>query len=153
MIIKQITPADAKERLDAGDGSVYVDVRSEPEFAAGHVPGAVNIPVFHLDAATRQMRPNPDFGRVASSALPKEGRFIVGCQMGGRSQKACEILQQAGYADLSNVRGGFGGARDPGGRVTEPGWAQMNYPVSTDAADGESYASLRARATSGSETS
>ena len=153
MAIKQITPEDAKKRLDDADGSVYIDVRSEPEFAGGHVPGALNIPVFHMDAATRQMRPNPEFVQVAGSVLARDARLIVGCQMGGRSQKACEFLMAAGFSDLSNVRGGFGGARDPFGRVTEPGWLQLNYPVSTEAGEGKSYDSLKARATSGNETS
>jgi hypothetical protein len=44
------------------------------------------------------------------------------------------------------MRGGFGGAADMFGRVVEPGWAMINLPVSTEAADGADYESLAAKA-------
>ena len=62
-------------------------------------------------------------------AFPKDKKIICGCQMGGRSQHAAEILVQAGYSDVSNMVGGFGGAMDPMGRLVAPGWLQSDLPV------------------------
>ena len=42
---KDITPTEAKELLDRDNTVVYLDVRSQTEFATGHVPGALNIPL------------------------------------------------------------------------------------------------------------
>ncbi len=47
---QEIDPPAAKAQLDAG-GVVYLDVRSQREFAEGHVPGALNIPILDFDAA------------------------------------------------------------------------------------------------------
>ena len=50
MEIKRITPEQTKELLDSNTGYIYLDVRTVPEFDAGHVPGAKNIPVVEPDA-------------------------------------------------------------------------------------------------------
>ncbi len=42
MEIKRITPEQTKELLDSNTGYIYLDVRTVPEFDAGHVPGAKN---------------------------------------------------------------------------------------------------------------
>ena len=130
MPIEQITPRDAKSRLDAGEGVVYLDVRTEQEFAAGHAPGAVNIPVANVDPA-RGMMLNQGFLAAVQERYAPEQRFVVGCAAGGRSQRACEMLASSGYTSLANIRGGFMGARDPMGRVIENGWAQEGFPVET----------------------
>jgi rhodanese-related sulfurtransferase len=91
------------------------------------------------------MEPNADFLQVAEKALPKNKKLVVGCMAGGRSQRACEILEDAGFSDLTNVRGGFGGARDQSGRVVVPGWRDAGLPVSNDVGD-NSYPSLRRKA-------
>ena len=45
MDIKRIDPEEAGGRLDSEQGYICLDVRTEEEFAAGHIPAAVNIPV------------------------------------------------------------------------------------------------------------
>jgi rhodanese-related sulfurtransferase len=75
--------------------------------------------------------------------VPAGQTVIVGCQMGGRSQMAAEIMAEAGYTDVSNMQGGFGGVRNPTGGIVTPGWLQMEYPVETDVRDGSSYESLK----------
>jgi rhodanese-related sulfurtransferase len=129
MSVKQIDPKQAHQILRQDTNSVYIDVRTAEEFAAGHVPGAVNIPVMMPDPASRRMAPNPKFLESVAAAYGKDKKIICGCQMGGRSQHAAEILLQAGYSDVSNMQGGFGGARDPMGRVVAPGWVQSDLPV------------------------
>lgn len=144
MPIQQTTPPEAQALL--AQGYRYIDVRSEPEFAAGHPAGAVNIPVIFPDPVTQQMTMNPDFLRVVAAHFPPDSRIIVGCQMGGRSQRAAEMLAQAGYATVVNMQGGFGGARDQSGRTVVPGWSDSGLPVSTDCGPDSSYSSLRSSA-------
>jgi len=145
MAIKEITPQQAHEALNADPSIVYIDVRTEREFANGHPQGAVNIPVAFPDPA-RGMMANPDFVKVVESRFPKEKRIIVGCQAGPRSNAAAGLLQQAGYQDVANMVGGFGGMRGPSGNVVAPGWAASGLPVSQDNGEGVSYQSLAAKA-------
>jgi hypothetical protein len=56
------------------------------------------------------------------------------------------MMSQLGYTDVTNMRGGFGGASDMTGRVVEPGWSMINLPISTTAADGADYDTLLAKA-------
>jgi rhodanese-related sulfurtransferase len=129
MSVKQIDPKQTSAILQQNPNAIYIDVRTAEEFAAGHVPGAVNIPVMTPDVATRRMTPNPKFVEAVQSQFPKDKTIICGCQMGGRSQFAADLLVQTGYSDVSNMQGGFGGARDPMGRVVAPGWLQSDLPV------------------------
>ena len=117
-------------RLQSDDGYIYVDVRSVPEYESGHPTGADNVPLLHLDAATRQMRPNPDFLSVMQDKYPRATKLLIGCQMGGRSTQASQLLLSTGYEDVTNVQGGFGGARDPRtGQVIAEGWVDAGLPV------------------------
>ena len=75
--------------------------------------------------------------------MPKTVQVIVGCQMGGRSQFAGEAMTAAGYTDVSNMQGGFGGAKNPMGEVTVPGWMQMEYAVETEAPAASTYDELQ----------
>ncbi len=140
--MKRISPLEAKALLD--EGWTYLDVRSEPEFAAAHPAGALNIPLLH--AGPRGMTPNADFLRVAQAVLAKDARVVVGCHSGGRSARAAQILESAGYSNVADQRAGFGGARDPFGRVVEKGWADEKLPVESGEPAGHAYADLKKRA-------
>jgi len=142
MPFKNIGAEQAKDILEKDAGAIYIDVRTEQEFNNGHVPKSLNIPVVWPDAATRQMKPNPAFVHVVSKHFATDKRIIVGCQAGGRSQFAADLLEKAGFQDVSNMQGGFGGARDPMGRVVAPGWSQLGFPVETENPPESSYASL-----------
>lgn len=146
MSVKQINPQQANEILQKELKTVYIDVRTEQEFQNGHVPGALNIPVVIPSPATRQMAPNPQFMGVVEAHVPKGTKVIVGCQAGGRSQYAADLMVQAGYQDVSNLQGGFGGARDPMGRTIVPGWVQLNLPVEMEADAARSYEGLKKKA-------
>jgi rhodanese-related sulfurtransferase len=143
MPIEQITPDKAFEILEKDSEAIYVDVRSIPEFVAEHPIRAINIPLLHKSAYS--MDPNPDFQRVATSVLPKNKKLIIGCMAGGRSQKACEILEQAGYEILYNVCGGFGGGRHLETGAPVAGWKDSGLPTSTDNGEGVSWESLKNR--------
>src|SRR2546427_714278 len=128
---REPAPPEAYETLRADPAAVYLDVRTEAEFEAGHPAGARTVPVVFFDPATRQPTPNPDFVATVERTIPRTAKLLVGCQSGGRSARACELLVQAGFTDATNVRGGFGGARDRSGRVVVPGWREAGVPGRT----------------------
>ena len=145
MSIKSISAQEAFDLLLAGaEGCIYLDVRSVEEFAQGHPAQAFNIPLMHRHPSGR-MLPNGDFLRVIQANFPSDAKLLIGCHSGGRSMKAAEILQAAGYTGMVNVRGGFGGARDALGRIAEPGWAGLGLPVEREPRPGASYESLKGK--------
>ena len=127
MAIRQVTPAEAARELAATPSTVYLDVRTVEEFDAGHPAGARNVPVFVRDPATGRPRPNAEFVAIVQRHLAPATRLLVGCQSGMRSQHACELLAGAGYTDLANVQGGFGGSEDAAG------WKESGLPVESGA--------------------
>ena len=84
--MKSITVQQLRERT----GVPLIDVREVDEFAAGHVPGAIIIPMSGIG------------GRL--DELP-DGAFDVICAVGGRSGRVVEALEARGY-DATNVDGG-----------------------------------------------
>ena len=142
MAVKRVSPAEARDLMDK-EGYVYVDVRSLPEFAAGHPKGAFNVPLMNMGPGG--MTPNPEFLTVMG-AFPRDAKLIVGCQAGGRSARAAAMLESAGYTDVVDQRAGFEGAPDPSsGRVSEPGWRPAGLPVSTEPLPDRTYEALKAK--------
>ncbi len=80
--------------LDGGTGRppVVLDVRTSEEFAAGHLPDAVNIPVDEL--------------RSRLAELPHDRPLVAYCQVGQRGYLAVRLLREAGYQAM-NLSGGF----------------------------------------------
>jgi rhodanese-related sulfurtransferase len=136
--VTRVSPIEA--RALQVDGYVYVDVRTEQEFAAGHPTGAYNVP-FML-AAGGGMQPNPKFLEVMAKRFPKNAKLLVGCKAGGRSAKAAAALVGDGYTDVIDQRAGWDGARDGFGKVTEPGWQPSGLPSETGEPEGRSYGAL-----------
>jgi rhodanese-related sulfurtransferase len=85
--------ATGKRLADAG--AVVLDVRTPAEFAAGHVPGARNIPVDEVE-------------RRAAELGPISTPIVVYCKSGRRSAAAIEALSRLGYSRLWNA-GGYEG--------------------------------------------
>jgi rhodanese-related sulfurtransferase len=73
-------------------GTTLVDVREQSEWDAGHAPDALLVPLSELQQ------------RVAE--LPDDSRFLVVCQVGGRSARATAFLTREGF-DAVNVAGGM----------------------------------------------
>jgi rhodanese-related sulfurtransferase len=142
-MVERISPEEALGRMN-DDGYVYVDVRSVPEFEAGHPKGAYNVPLSHHGPGG--MRPNPEFLAIVEASFPKDAKLIVGCKMGGRSAKAAQVLEQAGYVNLLDQTAGFDGQRDPFGQVKVPGWGPSGLPTATEAEPGRSWEALAAAA-------
>lgn len=118
-------------------GATYVDVRSTPEFAAGHPAGAVNVPLLEPDEDTGQVMPNPDFVRVMKANFPPETPLLIGCQTGGRSARAAQMLDAFGYTRITNVTGGM------------VAWQAQGLPTELAAAPGGAYTDLLAKADAG----
>ncbi len=140
MSYETLNPAGSKERLDGG--WTYVDVRTVEEFEAGHAPGAYNVPILFRGAMG--MEPNEGFVAAMKNAFPADAKLVLGCAAGGRSMHACEVLAREGYSNLVNMHGGFSGARDPMGTVTEPGWQACGFEVTAEAAPERTWEALKA---------
>jgi rhodanese-related sulfurtransferase len=143
--IQQITAEQAHAQMAQDQSIIYLDVRTVPEFDAGHPPAALNIPVVVPNPALRKMVPNPDFLPTVEAILPKDAKIIVGCMSGGRSQVAAEVLEDAGYQHVANLQGGFGGARDQMGRLLVPGWQDHGLPEESGDGGEGSYENLSKR--------
>jgi rhodanese-related sulfurtransferase len=141
MDLKRISPEEAKVLLDSKAGYVYLDVRTAGEFDAGHVPGAKNIPVLEADDSGR-MALNPGLVPTVVANFGKASKLITGCQKGGRSMKAAQFLLQAGFTDVVDIRGGFGGETDEVGRLVYPGWAPRGLPTMRESAPEDRYDNL-----------
>lgn len=100
----RVNPAQATLLINREDAHV-VDVREAEEFAAGHLPDAINIPVAKLA------------DRIAELEKFKDKPLIVCCASGMRSGKACGELQKLGFTRLYNLDGGI------------DAWAQAGQPV------------------------
>ena len=77
----------------AKSGVTVVDVRNASEWSAGHMPGAVHLPLSALP------------GRL--SAIPRDHPVVIHCQSGSRAIIACSLLQSAGFSNVESLRGGF----------------------------------------------
>ena len=128
------------ERLMREEGYAYLDVRSVGEFQQGHPAGAWNIPV--MIPGPGGMQPNANFLASVEGTFAKDAKIVIGCQAGGRSLRAYAMLEQAGFTNIRNVAGGFGGGQDSKGNAA-PGWHESRLPVSAAAEPGRDYNSLK----------
>ncbi len=93
MKINSIKPAEAKKRMAEDKSIVLVDVRGSGEYASGHIPGSVLIPLDIIDVA-------------AATRLPdKNATIFVHCHSGARSNMAAKILTKLGYTNIYNMGG------------------------------------------------
>lgn len=92
--MEEITATELKQRLDAGDDVQIIDVREPHEYDIARIPDARLIPL--KDVVSRM------------SEIDPARETVMHCKMGGRSAKAIEALQKAGFAGrLSNLKGGI----------------------------------------------
>ncbi len=141
MTFETTTPQGAKERLDGDQDWTFLDVRTVQEFEAGHVPGAYNVPVFEMTASG--MQPNQEFLSVVQQAFTGDTSLILGCAAGIRSQRACEILSEAGFGNTVNMDGGVDGRRDAVGQMVQEGWRGCGFECSQTPESGRTYRELR----------
>ena len=93
---------DEFERLWLAKTNVVLDVRTEKEYGAGHIPRAINIDVN-----------GPDFGKKIAD-LDRKKTYLVHCAAGVRSARACQKMETLGFENLIDLSPGFRGWRDAG---------------------------------------
>jgi len=138
----RISPQEASDKLK--EGFTYVDVRTTEEFEAGHPAEAVNVPI--ALSVPGGMAPNPDFVRVMAAAFPKDAKIVVGCKAGGRSMRAAQTLLAEGFTNVVDQRAGWEGARNPFGKITEPGWSLLDLPRDKGQPSGRSWDEMKKKA-------
>ncbi len=98
---KQISMSEAVKMMDTESDYIILDVRRPDEFAAGHIPNAVNVP-------------NESIGDAEIAALPdKDQLILVYCRSGNRSEQASAKLVKLGYTNIVE----FGGINDWKGEI------------------------------------
>lgn len=88
-----ITCPTLRARMAAGEVIQLVDVRTPLEFATGHLPGAVSIPIDEIRDRLCELQPS--------------AQTVVYCKVGFRGYLAARILQQNGFASVQNLTGGM----------------------------------------------
>lgn len=102
-----ISPNDLASQISAGKAPLIIDVRSEDEYLAGHVPGARLIP--HTQMA--------DY--VEGLAAQKDDTIVLYCRSGKRAGMAAEVLEKAGFKGITILDGSFEGWQAAGKTVAK----------------------------------
>ena len=98
---RQVSMEEAVQMMEDESGYVILDVRRPDEYAAGHIPGAINVA-------------NETIGTAEIPELPdKDQLILVYCRSGRRSKEASEKLVKLGYTNLVE----FGGILDWKGEI------------------------------------
>lgn len=92
----QVDAARAATLLDEGPADLVVlDVRTPEEFAAGHLPGAINVDFYASDFADQLDR------------LDKDVPYLLYCRSGNRSGQTMPILEDLGFSEVYELAGGI----------------------------------------------
>lgn len=78
------------EMFKAFPGAVLVDVRTPEEYAQGHIPGSINIPLQNIF-------------RVEQEIADPQTPLFVYCQSGARSRRAAVFFEKLGFTDVHNI--------------------------------------------------
>ncbi|MDR9433235.1 MAG: rhodanese-like domain-containing protein [Spiribacter sp.] len=82
------------------DAAVFVDIRNENAYQSSHLPGAINIPMEHLDKQQDRLK------------RFKDRAIVVYCDRGQRTLKAVQALQAQGWSPVHQLRGGLDAWRE-----------------------------------------
>ncbi|HNY19718.1 MAG TPA: rhodanese-like domain-containing protein [Flexilinea sp.] len=92
-VVMKIKPEDAKKMLESENPPALIDVREPDEFASGHIPNAVDVPLGDV------------VNGVIRLGIPKDQPIMVYCRTGRRSSEAASKLQGAGYQKIYDLGG------------------------------------------------
>lgn len=91
---KEISYKNLKELMK--NKTVYlIDVRSNQEYEEGHLDGAINISLYNIEK------------QIGNYVKNKTDIIILYCSSGGRSREAKRILENSGYEEVYNLKGGI----------------------------------------------
>ncbi len=99
MSIPQITPEEAKKRLEAKSAD-FLDIRDPNSYAAGHIPGAKQL--------------TDETIAVFLKTADKKRPLVINCYRGNASQGATAYLLEQGFQEVYSLMGGFEGWRSTG---------------------------------------
>lgn len=112
---QQVRERDVLVAADLPGDAVLIDIREPEAYAAGHLPGAVNLPRGLLEF-TIIRHPGLARGLSPSSVRTDEPIYLY-CDTGGRSVLAACALQEMGFEEVYSLAGGF------------KAWQSNGYPV------------------------
>ena len=101
--VKEITPAEAQERMDANSRLVLLDVREDTEWIGGHIAEAEHLGKGVLERDIEKRFPETD------------REILMYCGGGFRSILTCDVAQRMGFTNVASIEGGYKG-------LVEAGW-------------------------------
>lgn len=102
--IREITPAETRERLSRNPNAVLMDVREDDEWRKGHAAGAIHLGKGVLERDLEKMFPDT------------KTEILMYCGGGFRSALTADTAQRMGYTNVFSIAGGYKA-------ITETGWA------------------------------
>ena len=90
---RRITASQARARMDAYPDAIILDVRTRQEFDTGHVPGAILLPDYAIEAQAPYVLPD------------KDAMILIYCRSGNRSASALRLLLEMGYTNVYDFGG------------------------------------------------
>ena len=100
MIYKDINSSQLNDIIKNKEKFLLLDVRTEGEYHANHIPNAINIPLDNLDSQIEHLEPY------------KDDNIVIYCRSGHRSITAAYILEENGFKHLFNLKQGIIGHLD-----------------------------------------
>ena len=102
-----------REKFQSGESGdcQFIDVREDDEYAEGHIPGAINIPLSEFPARIDE--------------ISEERSVVLVCNTGRRSSQAALFMAGMGYEDIYNLEDGT------------KGWLQRGYPVASESPESD----------------
>ena len=91
--VKNIDILEFKEKIKKG--AIIIDVRNRKEYSEGHIINSINIPVYEINK------------KIYNIILQKDKMILLYCQTGERGIEAAIKLQNMGYNNVYNLRGGL----------------------------------------------
>ena len=92
VVYVKITAEEAREMIE-NENVVILDVRTQEEFNEGHIPNAILLPSFEVQASAQYVIPD------------KDQIIIVYCQRGRRSEESARVLIELGYTRVYDIGG------------------------------------------------
>ena len=103
VMIRYVSMNEITEIMEQNEDYIILDVRTEEEYAVGHIPNAICIPNETIDKSVIEKLPN------------KDQLILIYCRSGNRSKQAAEKLEKLGYTNLIE----FGGIMDWNGKIEQ----------------------------------
>jgi rhodanese-related sulfurtransferase len=126
--VSTVSPPQASDMLK-NPSTYLVDVRSIAEYyLVGHPVQAFNIPLTFWSETRQSFEPNENFVPDLLERFKTSDVLIFICRSGGRSLKAAEEAQKAGFKEVYSVDEGFEGEKDEKGLRTVGGWKNRGLP-------------------------